>query len=125
MAGSRERASAGVTHGVMKLGDSVTWNARHFGIPFAMTSAITEYDAPSRFVDEQQRGPFARWRHEHTFVVVSKNETLMVDVVDFKSPVGPLGAIVDLAVLNRYMANLISQRNGWLKSALESRQGDS
>jgi ligand-binding SRPBCC domain-containing protein len=119
MAGSRERATAGVTHGVMKPGDSVTWNARHFGIPFAMTSAITEYDAPSRFVDEQQRGPFARWWHEHTFVVVSESETLMVDVVDFKSPAGPVGAMVDLAVLNRYMANLISQRNGWLKSALE------
>jgi hypothetical protein len=32
-----------------------------------MTSAITEYDYPSRFVDEQQRGPFrrtpvGRWR---------------------------------------------------------------
>ena len=122
MAGSRERTTAGVTQGVMKLGDSVTWNARHFGIPFAMTSAITEYDAPSRFVDEQQRGPFARWWHEHSFVAVSESETLMVDVVDFKSPAGPLGAIVDRAVLNRYMTNLIGQRNEWLKSALESRQ---
>jgi ligand-binding SRPBCC domain-containing protein len=49
----------------MKLGDAVTWRARHFGIAFRMTSAITELQYPSRFADEQQRGPFRRWRHEH------------------------------------------------------------
>jgi len=37
----------------MKLGDQVTWRARHFGIVFQMTSAITEYQPPKRFVDEQ------------------------------------------------------------------------
>lgn len=58
MAASGERAVAGVTSGVMKLGDTVTWRARHFGIAFRMTSAITEYQRPARFVDEQQRGPF-------------------------------------------------------------------
>jgi ligand-binding SRPBCC domain-containing protein len=44
---------------VMKLGDTVTWRARHFGIAFQMTSAITDYERPIRFVDEQQRGPFS------------------------------------------------------------------
>jgi len=58
MAASGERAVAGVTSGVMKLGDTVTWRARHFGIAFRMTSAITYYERPIRFVDEQQRGPF-------------------------------------------------------------------
>jgi hypothetical protein len=46
----------GVTTGVMRLGDSVTWRARHFGVVFRMTSAITEYQPPSRFVDEQRGG---------------------------------------------------------------------
>jgi hypothetical protein len=53
MAESGERAIAGVTSGVMKLGDTVTWRARHFGITFRMTSAITEYQRPIRFVDER------------------------------------------------------------------------
>jgi hypothetical protein len=40
MAESGERAIGGVTSGVMNLGDTVTWRARHFGIPFTMTSTI-------------------------------------------------------------------------------------
>src|SRR5512135_2824825 len=54
MSGSRESAVSGVTSGIMGPGDTVTWRARHFGIVFRMTSAITEYDYPGRFVDEQQ-----------------------------------------------------------------------
>src|SRR5690606_33956247 len=85
MAGSGERVVAGVTSGVMGPGDSVTWRARHFGIPFTMTSQITDYEAPHRFVDVQTSGPFGRWWHEHTFVETD-GRTTMTDVVDFASP---------------------------------------
>ena len=43
----------------MSLGQTVTWQARHFGLPFRMTSKITEYERPTHFVDEQVSGPFA------------------------------------------------------------------
>jgi hypothetical protein len=102
MSASGEHAVGGVTTGVMKLGDTVTWRARHFGILVRMTSAITEYDYPSRFVDEQQRGPFRRWRHEHTFTAMPDGRTQMTDVVEFQSPLGPAGWIADRLVLDRY-----------------------
>jgi ligand-binding SRPBCC domain-containing protein len=120
MAASGERAVAGVMSGAMTLGDSVTWRARHFGIPFRMTSAITEYERPERFVDEQQRGPFQRWWHEHTFTALSPDQTLMIDRVEFRSPLGPIGLLADVSVLDRYMTNLLRQRNDWLKSTLEA-----
>jgi ligand-binding SRPBCC domain-containing protein len=120
MAGSGEVAIAGVTSGEMNLGDTVTWRARHFGITFRMTSAITEYQRPIRFVDEQQRGPFRRWWHEHTFGPLPDGMTLMVDVVEFRSPLGWLAALVDRVVLARYMTHLLRQRNVWLKAALEA-----
>jgi ligand-binding SRPBCC domain-containing protein len=121
MGSSGERAVAGVTSGALKLGDTVTWQARHLGIRFSMTSAITEYDYPRRFVDEQQRGPFQRWWHEHTFTEEDSRRTLMVDAVRFRSPLGPLGDLADRLVLERYMAHLLRQRNTWLKQALEAR----
>jgi ligand-binding SRPBCC domain-containing protein len=120
MSASGERAVAGVTSGVMKLGDTVTWRARHFGIIFRITSAITEYNYPSRFVDEQQRGPFRRWRHEHTFTAMPDGRTQMIDIVEFQSPLGPAGLIADRLVLNHYMPRLLRHRNSWLKASLEA-----
>jgi hypothetical protein len=71
MSGPGERAIGGVTSGVMKLGDTVTWRARHFGVAFGMTSAITSYEYPGRFAGEQQRGSFRRWWHQHTSVAIA------------------------------------------------------
>ena len=119
MGRSGERAIAGVTSGQLRLGDSVTRAARHFGLPFRMTSTITDYERPVRFVDEQTRGPFALWRHEHTFTPAGDGMTVMVDRVVFRSPVGPLGRAVDALVLGRYMRRLIGQRNEWLVRELE------
>jgi hypothetical protein len=118
MSGSGERAIGGVTSGAMKLGDAVTWRARHFGVAFRMTSAITEYQYPSRFVDEQLHGPFRRWWHEHTFKTAANGETVMTEVVEFQSP---LGFLADRLVLDRYMPHLLRQRNAWLKATLEAR----
>lgn len=68
MSDSNERAIDGVTTGHIGLGESVTWRARHFGTPFTMTSRVIELDRPRRFVDEQMRGPFRSFQHEHLFV---------------------------------------------------------
>lgn len=64
MSEAGEVAIGGVTSGVMGPGDTVTWRARHFGLMFRMTSAITDHEYPDRFVDEQQHGPFRRWWHD-------------------------------------------------------------
>ncbi len=117
MSDSGERAIAGVTSGVMRRGDSVTWRARHFGIPFTMTSVISQYDAPHRFVDEQRSGPFRKWWHEHRFEPVAGG-TLMMDVVEFEAPAGAVGRLVNVFVLTRYMTTLLERRNVWLKDAL-------
>ncbi len=117
MARSGERAVAGTGSGILTLGETVTWRARHFGLPFTMTSQITEYEAPRRFVDEQVTGPFARWWHEHTFEEVG-GATVMTDRVEFASPLGPLGRLVDSMILNRYLTRLLTERNRWLTGAL-------
>jgi ligand-binding SRPBCC domain-containing protein len=118
--GAREEIVGGVRSGRMELGDDVTWKAWHFGVPFRMTSKITEYERPSRFVDEQTRGPFARWRHEHRFEA-RDGGTLMTDIVDYRSPLGPIGSIVDRIHLQRYMVELLQRRNEFLRREAEAR----
>ena len=118
MAGSSERAVAGVTSGEMREGETVTWRARHFGVAWRMTSRIAEYEPPDRFVDEQVSGPFARWWHEHRFEPHGAG-TRMIDTVEFGSPLGVFGRVVDRLVLTRYMTRLLDRRNEWLKRRLE------
>ena len=37
------------------------------GLPVRWQSEITGWEPPFRFVDEQRRGPYRFWKHEHTF----------------------------------------------------------
>ncbi|GAA2843078.1 hypothetical protein FB468_0869 [Leucobacter komagatae] len=118
MSASRERAIAGVTSGDMRLGESVTWRARHFGVWFTMTSKITALDRPNFFVDEQQRGPFKRFRHEHHFERVGEM-TVMRDTITLAAPV--VGVLAERLVLVPYLRKLIRERNEHLTRALTDR----
>lgn len=120
MADSNERVIGGLTSGRMTLGDTVTWQARHFGLRWRLTSRITACDPPSYFVDEQVTGPFRRWRHAHHFEPDPNGATVMRDVVDFAAPLGPLGATAELTLLNWYMPRLIRVRNDHVKTAAEA-----
>jgi hypothetical protein len=57
MRGFGERAVAGVTSGQIGPGQRVTWQARHFGIRWRMTSRVIHFQRPALFVDEQVSGP--------------------------------------------------------------------
>ena len=118
-AASRERAVAGMTAGLLGAGDEVTWEATHFGVRQRLTSRITEFDPPNRFVDEMVRGAFTRFRHEHQFISVPDG-TEMVDIFDYTAPLGPLGRLADGLFLRRYMTALLRERNAYLKRAAES-----
>ncbi|MEU8933230.1 SRPBCC family protein [Streptomyces sp. NPDC048409] len=118
MATSSERAVAGTTSGRLALGGTVTFQARHFGLTWRLTARITAWDRPLSFVDEQEAGPFRYWRHEHRFVAHGQGRTLMTDVIDFASPLGPLGRLADSVVLGRYMPRLITARNAYLAAHL-------
>jgi len=118
-AASSERAIAGVTSGKMGLGDTVTWRATHFGVPLRLSSRITEFDPPRRFVDEMVEGPFRRLRHVHAFEA-TPGGTLMVDVFQYASPLGILGAVADALVLRRYLQHFLERRNAFLKRVAEA-----
>jgi len=105
---SGERAIGGVTSGSIGLDETVTWRARHFGIWFTMTSRITSLDRPRRFVDEQVRGPFRSFHHEHAFAADGRG-SVMVDTLTIASPV--FGRLAERVVLVPYLRRLIAQRN--------------
>jgi ligand-binding SRPBCC domain-containing protein len=121
-AAAGERAVGGVTSGRIGLGESVTWRATHFHIPFTMTSRITALERPRRFVDEQVKGPFRRFHHEHVFEPVAGGCT-MIDRITFDAPVGPVGRLVERLVLGSYLERLIVERGQYLREMAERGHG--
>jgi ligand-binding SRPBCC domain-containing protein len=105
----------------MKLGDHVTWQARHFGVWHRLSSQITEYEYPTYFCDEMISGAFKSMRHAHYFQS-QPDCTLMRDVFCFESPLGLAGKLANTLFLKRYMENLLTQRNESLKTVAESAQ---
>lgn len=110
MARSREQAIAGVTSGLISLGQEVTWRAWHFGLPLQMTSRITQMEPPDYFVDEQVKGPLKRFRHVHEFREDPAGTT-MLDRIEFVAPFGPIGRLAEKLVLARYLQTLMETRN--------------
>jgi ligand-binding SRPBCC domain-containing protein len=108
----------GRTSGRLEHGDLVCFRARHFGLPMALCSRVVELRHPESFVDEQVRGAFRSLRHTHTFTATGGG-TLVTDVVEWTSPLGPLGVAVDALVLRRHMLRIVTARNAHLKRRAE------
>jgi ligand-binding SRPBCC domain-containing protein len=51
----------------MREGTVMDHRLRIHGFPLRWRSEITHWDPPARFVDEQVRGPYWLWIHEHRF----------------------------------------------------------
>jgi len=116
----KHRAVAGVTSGLINLGEEVTWEGSFFGIRQSMTSKIVALDAPRAFTDEMRRGPFKRWRHTHRFEPTADG-TLMRDRVDFASPLGPLGSAFDAVFLKGFITKFLVAHNNYIKEVAERR----
>jgi ligand-binding SRPBCC domain-containing protein len=113
-----EQAIAGTTTGLINLGETVTWRAKHFFIWQKLTVKVTEMHSPDYFADEMISGAFKSFRHEHFFFAVD-GKTIMRDVFVFESPFGILGKLVNLITLKAYMTSLLTQRNLVIKKVAE------
>jgi ligand-binding SRPBCC domain-containing protein len=116
-----EIAVGGVTKGLIGLGETVTWQATHFGIRQKLTSKITVCDRPHRFQDVMVKGAFKGFTHDH-LLTKTANGTLMHDVFDYESPLWFLGKIADALFLESYMTEMLSERNEVIKRAAESEE---
>ena len=62
----------------------IDYKIKLFGIPFRWKTKISVWEPGKKFVDEQLKGPYALWVHEHTFESVPEG-TKMTDTVYYRS----------------------------------------
>jgi ligand-binding SRPBCC domain-containing protein len=99
----------------MGVGTRIDYRLRLHGLPLRWRSEITAWDPPRRFVDEQRRGPYRRWVHEHLFEPAG-SRTRVRDRVVYAVPGGPLVARIlvapDLRRIFAYRAARLEERFG-------------
>lgn len=115
---TNERAIGGVTSGLMKLDDIVTWEAKHFGITQKLTVRITKFHRPTHFRDSQVKGIFHSFDHDH-FFETREGGTLMRDIFQFQCPLGLLGKVADPVVFH-HLSGFLKSRNEVIKLIAES-----
>jgi ligand-binding SRPBCC domain-containing protein len=114
-----ERVVGGKKEGLFELGDSVTWEGRHFGLRLRQGSTITRFEPPHVFVDEGTSGPLGNFRHVHQFVP-ERGATLMVDTFEYELPAHLGGGLADRLVVERHMRRLLTDRAAYLKQQAEA-----
>ncbi|MCM3694740.1 SRPBCC family protein [Neobacillus niacini] len=120
---TKERAVGGVTKGLLEEGDSVTWEAVHFGIKQRLTARVIFMEKPHSFVDVMVKGAFKSFIHIHQFTAEGKG-TMMIDHFQYKSRFGPIGVLIDKLFLEKYMKRFIVIRAKELKKIAEKNESN-
>lgn len=73
-------------------GTVITYRIKVHGIPLEWVTLIRKFKENEVFIDTQEKGPYAKWHHTHSFEDLGSG-TLVTDRVVFKLPVGWLGQL--------------------------------
>ena len=95
----------------MAVGTLIDYRIRMRGIPMRWQSEITVWEPPHRFVDEQRRGPYRLWVHEHVFIP-QEGTTLAKDIVRY-AVLG--GVIVQRLFVASELRRIFDYRNAALR----------
>ena len=101
----------------MHAGARVVLRVRQFGLWLTWISLIEVWEPETLFVDVQEKGPFASWRHEHFFF-----EGRLLDRVTYEVPLAMLGGrLADRALVRPEIKHMFEYRHGVTAVALRPR----
>lgn len=96
-------------------GTLIDYKLKVHGIPLKWKTLITSYKKNQTFTDNQLKGPYSKWVHQHDFIPC-KHGTLMKDEVVYKVPMGILGRIVAGPFVKKDVTSIFEYRNEIIKA---------
>jgi ligand-binding SRPBCC domain-containing protein len=99
-------------------GSIIDYQIRLYGLPVHWRTRIEIVEPPNRFVDVQEKGPYAMWRHRHSFKDIGGGATEMTDRVEYAMPLGLLGDLAYHLFVARSLAQIFDYRERELTAAM-------
>ncbi len=78
-------------------------------LPLEWVTEITHVKEKEYFVDEQRFGPYSLWHHKHFFKAIDGGVE-MTDVVHYKIPFGPIGAMAHKLFVRKKLLEIFNYR---------------
>jgi len=78
-------------------------------IPLFWMTEITAVEKHRYFIDEQRRGPYKMWHHQHHFTTTEKGVE-MTDIVHYELPLGILGQLAHWLFVKRQLNQIFNYR---------------
>ena len=94
--------------------------ARHWGFSQRFVSEVTAFEPDHLQVDEQREGPFRKWTHSHRLEVVPEG-TRMTEYVEFESPGGMLGWMLNTETILHELEEMSAYRAQRFKELLDGK----
>ncbi|MBL8048671.1 MAG: SRPBCC family protein [Chthonomonas sp.] len=101
----------------MRQGALIDYRLKLNGIPMTWKTEIEVWEPGVRFVDNQLKGPYKRWWHEHKFREV-EGGVIMNDRVEYELPFGPLGEIAHALFVRKKVQGIFGHREAAIRQAL-------
>ena len=91
-------------------GQMITYSVAPFAkIPLFWMTEITAVEKHRYFIDEQRRGPYKMWHHQHHFTT-TENGVEMTDIVHYELPLGILGQLAHWLFVKRQLNQIFDYR---------------
>jgi len=90
-------------------GTLIDYRLKLHGLQVKWRTLIRDWQPPHRFVDEQLRGPYRTWIHEHAFEP-HEGGTICRDTVTYDVPGGPLRGVVHKLFVGKQVDRIFAYR---------------
>ena len=79
------------------------------GIKLPWVTEITHVSNKDFFVDEQRKGPYKMWHHEHR-IIQTDDGLIMTDLITYEPPFGVLGALANKLFIKKQLNDIFDYR---------------